>query len=443
MRLIFRGLVLFQSVVLIESASSARVAAVVSTDCVRPDWRSIREVGAGFPASLVTLMHLKTRFPEWQSFLVTDTSKWSVSCHAAFERFQEAYGLRFPNEKIEIASLKIQKGGLLERISSRPGKETDHAKGHWPVEAHMHLLLPEIMWLKGYGHSVVTDPDVFFLDSELALEIPKVQGIGCIAALPAECLSESRSGPGMMKALHDEYRLVTEPELLTKIKERSEKIGFHIKNSTNSGLVIYNNENLAKINWSSWIETLFDVSSLGFYGDQTALSVALGRDDIDVYWLDPKFNVMLTLPKDYIRSTCGPDALYSRVAATHDKPISAVHFVWGPKPWTTMMNDNHLVPNKFAVQADLLYANTYRDFVKSILSPELRLAFFAPHAFDVINNTTPYLKSAHYSACDKNPRPCAPLLSTIENHVSIDRHLLKKQKQLMMMEEEKKSPTTN
>ena len=69
-----------------------------------------------------------------------------------------------------------------------------------------------------------------------------------------------------------------------------------------------------------------------FSGDQTALSVAYGRNDMDIHWLAPRFNVPLTLPNHYIQHTCGADALYSQVAATDPSKVSFAHFIWGPKP---------------------------------------------------------------------------------------------------------------
>ena len=413
---------------LVPAIESTKIAAVVASDCTRS--KQQREIGTVFPASLVALMHLKDKFPEWHSLLITDEGRWAKGCREIFDKMNDAYKKRYRGE-IELISLKIGATPLLSKIQGRPGSESKHSKGHWPVEAYMHLLLPELL-ADRFAYTVVVDPDVYFLDSTLQEELSKVRAVGCISAIPAQCFLNPYSS-GTMGQIHDEYRLIAYPDLRGKVQKVARNLGtdFHVTNTTNSGVVIYHNENLQKLNWSRWIDSIFDVSPLGFYGDQTALSVALGRDDIDVHWLHPRFNVALAQTKDYIRATCGVDARYSKHAAidplpntvvnlvapdTHRPPtkiirtttsqaISGVHFVWSPKPWTPNMNINHMFPLKFAVQADLPYANVYRTFVRRILDPDL-LTFFAPRAFDHLNNASTYVKHAIYSACKLDPFPC-------------------------------------
>mmetsp|Transcript_22906 Transcript_22906/g.73641 ORF Transcript_22906/g.73641 Transcript_22906/m.73641 type:complete len:232 (+) Transcript_22906:253-948(+) len=213
---------------------------------------------------------------------------------------------------------------------------------------------------------------------------------------------------GIMNHLRQEYRLVADATLLDAVEERARdlKFAFRARNTTNSGLVVYKTAALAALNWTTWIEALFDVSEAGFYGDQTALSVAVGRADLDVRWLPPKFNVALTLPKDYVRATCGPDARYSANAADRTAEIAAVHFVWGPKPWTSLMNRDHASTQRFAVQADLPFANEYRTFAKRILRGGPAARFFSPNAFDLINNSMTHVHRPTYAACDQSPHPC-------------------------------------
>ena len=101
-------------------------------------------------------------------------------------------------------------------------------------------------------------------------------------------------------------------------------------------------------------------------GDQTALVAALGRSDVPVRWLHPRFNVMLTLPFSYVESSCGEDATYARHAAAGGQPgappVSFAHFVWAPKPWMAAMTKvNALARDKRrnAVQADAPFANEH------------------------------------------------------------------------------------
>ena len=104
---------------------------------------------------------------------------------------------------------------------------------------------------------------------------------------------------------------MTDPALRAGVAEAAARLGhgYRVVNGTNSGVVVY--------------------------GDQTALTVALGRADVPVRWLHPRFNVMVTLPYSYVLSSCGEDALYAGRAAraAGAAPVSIAHFTWGPKPW--------------------------------------------------------------------------------------------------------------
>ena len=79
-------------------------------------------------------------------------------------------------------------------VSRIPGKETDHSRGHWPSEAFVHLVIGARMLEEyGYSHTVYVDADAWPLDDALRFEVPRVDGIGCVAALPAQCLEVRRS----------------------------------------------------------------------------------------------------------------------------------------------------------------------------------------------------------------------------------------------------------
>ena len=110
---------------------------------------------------------------------------------------------------------------------------------------------------------------------------------------------------------------MTDPALRAGVAEAAARLGhgYRVVNGTNSGVVVYNNEFLKHARWADWMHALVNVSRRGFYGDQTALTVALGRADVPVRWLHPRFNVMVTLPYSYVLSSCGEDALYAGRAA--------------------------------------------------------------------------------------------------------------------------------
>ena len=133
--------------------------------------------------------------------------------------------------------------------------------------------------------------------------MPLVRGIGCIAALPAKCLEMGPPPPNLQAHLvtggvpgrevqkvvkmarerADEYRLVADPDHRAAVVAAAKRLGFGYaaRNGTNSGVVVYNNRFLRDSDWAGWLHALINVTSRGFYGDQTALSVALGRSDVD------------------------------------------------------------------------------------------------------------------------------------------------------------------
>ena len=235
---------------------------------------------------------------------------------------------------------------------------------------------------------------------------------GRVAALPAQCLGcadpraaapprgrspspaaqvelprgVSLGGEPRGEGAADEHRLVTDPALRAGVAEAAARLGhgYRVVNGTNSGVVVYNNEFLEHARWADWMHALVNVSRRGFYGDQTALTVALGRADVPVRWLHPRFNVMVTLPYSYVLSSCGEDALYAGRAAraAGAAPVSVAHFTWGPKPWMKALDawraTHRLKTN--AVQNDGPLANDYRAWVRETLGARRVARFFSDDA---------------------------------------------------------------
>lgn len=387
------------------SGEEVRVVAITSSDCRSVSFDTHRESGTQFAASLVSLLHVKHTFPEWDAAFVSIRSKWGPECRDVFDTFAELYAKR-TGETLRVVDVDPQRYRVLDMLGRTHGKEGDHSRGHWPVDAYVHLIVAEPMHAMGYDYTVYVDPDVLFLDKSLADELWNVQGIGCISAIPPECLVNST--PAHLQKMHDEYRLVADDALLASVRKAAEPFGgYTVRNSTNSGLVIYNNNFLAGIGWSAWLATLFDISNKGFYGDQTALTVAYGRNDVHVHWLPSRHNVALTFPRSYVQSTCGDDATYSLYAALPDAShrVSSVHFIWGPKPWMAQMNRPHRLRSA-AVQADLKFVNRYRSFVHDALPSAIRARLFQEHAFALFNTTTPHFAMDAYARCKAHPRPC-------------------------------------
>lgn len=387
-------------------------AVITSSDCRSTDWQTFREYGTHLSASLLVLLHAKETFPEWDAIFVNTRKQWrDGKCKSVFEEFQQVYSKKSGGQNLRLLNVATSDYEILSLLEKYSGKETDHSRGHWPVDAYAHLVVAEPLLRMGYDYTVYVDPDHFFLDSSLLAEIPKVVGIACISAIPTICLTNSISGNRALKEIHDEYRLVSQHELLTQVRAAAAKFGgsgYTVPTSTNSGLVIYDNLTLTKANWTDWLVALFAITSKGFYGDQTALTVAMGRDDIPIHWLPSRFNVPLTLPRSYVQSTCGADAVYSRHSARPENstlPVSSVHFVWGPKPWMSAITKPHKL-HLAAVQADLLYVNAYRDFVRRTLSSDLARRLFHPLGLSFVNETQGEVMQAPYHHCQKYPEPC-------------------------------------
>lgn len=372
-------------------------------------------------ASLVALFHFKATFGEWDAVLSSDDTRWqSNGCHQALSDFRKEF-LNVFGEKLRFVSVRTRDIDVLNSIAHTFGRESDHSRGHWPAEAYAHLASSPILSELGYDVAVYADPDVFFLDDTLKNEIGNVKDIGCISAIPAELLVSRRpERPSrVLKDLYDEYRLITNHTLLSRVKENAALYGttFAIKNSTNSGVVVYNTASLTSKRWNDWLSDLFAVSSKGFYGDQTALTAAYGREDVDVYWLHPKFNVGLSFPTEIVKMTCGRDVTYAKNAAllvqvgeegvnATCENVSAVHFLWGPKPWTLQMNERHFATRKqkVAIKADLPYANMYRDAVRSLVSREILERYFKSGSFEKLNKTHVHLHRAPFGFCEESKR---------------------------------------
>ena len=299
------------------------VGVITTTDCRSADPDTFREFGTQLSASMVMLMRMRSIFPDWAGYLVTNRESWRhPNCEAAWQDLSGLYREKFRDD-VKLVHFHVHHFKFLEIFAKVPGKETDHSRGHWPVEAYVHLVIgARLLEEYGHDHTVYVDPDAYTgrrvrdrftkkerpkrrwpLDDALRFEVPLVTGIGCIAALPAKCLEMGPPPPNLQAHLvtggvpgrevqkvvkmarerADEYRLVADPDHRAAVVAAAKRLGFGyaVRNGTNSGVVVYNNRFLRDSDWAGWLHALINVTSRGFYGDQTALSVALGRSDVD------------------------------------------------------------------------------------------------------------------------------------------------------------------
>lgn len=403
----FAGIKMRLVCLIFATAHCLRVAVLTTSDCRSASPVTHHEFGTQLAASLVVLLRYRELFPDWDAFLATRPAKWNQSpgspaakdagCRELWDDLAGLYRARSGAE-LRLLDYDLRDFAMLDVVSRIPGKETDHSRGHWPSEAFAHLVLGARLLEDGYTHTVYVDADAWPLDDALGLEVPRVAGVGCVAALPAQCLEvdfpRGSAAGRAAKERTDEYRLVTDPALRARVAAAAASFGhgYRVVNGTNSGVVVYNNAFLKSARWAEWMHALVNVSRRGFYGDQTALTVALGRADVPVRWLHPRFNVAVTLPYSYVLSTCGEDALYAGRAARAlgAAPVSIAHFTWGPKPWMKALDarraTHRLKAN--AVQNDGPLANAYRAWVRAALGARRVARYFSEGAMAPLPNAT-------------------------------------------------------
>ena len=232
------------------TAQCHRVAVLTTSDCRSASPVTHHEFGTQLAASLVVLLRMRELFPGWDAFLATRPSKWNgspgsnaakdASCREVWDDLSGLYRERFgaelrlvnydhrdfamldvvrcvetggrestprrpPRHRADAVTRTTPRAGgvgadtrtrlISAQVVSRiPGKETDHSRGHWPSEAFVHLVIGTRMLEEyGYSHTVYVDADAWPLDDALRFEVPRVDGIGCVAALPAQCLEVRRS----------------------------------------------------------------------------------------------------------------------------------------------------------------------------------------------------------------------------------------------------------
>ena len=215
-------------------ARAQKVAVVTSSNCVSVDPSAPHDVGTQFAASLVILMRMKALFPSWTPLVLTNRRDWDkrrggtsgglASCDALLTRAQERFRLLHDSE-LSVLSIDPLTDPLLTRLAHSTGREADHSRGHWPVEAYFPLVAGERLGAMGYSHTVAVDPDAWPLDSRLAAEVGAVRGIACVRAAPAACVGldpgvHSPESPKAQRALNEEYRLLADPALRARYSGR-------------------------------------------------------------------------------------------------------------------------------------------------------------------------------------------------------------------------------
>lgn len=166
------------------------------------------------------------------------------------------------------------------------------------------------------------------------------------------------------------------------------------------GLVVFKNAAMAAIDLERWCGDAA-VACEGFvYGDQDLLNLIIGRQDIEVTYLHPRFNVQLAYPfrqRDaYMdQDWCGYGQATFAAAAAGKAAFGVAsfgHFIWLPKPWGHaidkdlnaiygVLEKGGRLGIRFSVVSTPPWVNAYRDFALDLLGPEPYEALFGlkPH----------------------------------------------------------------
>lgn len=156
------------------------------------------------------------------------------------------------------------------------------------------------------------------------------------------------------------------------------------------------------------------------YGDQDLLNLIIGRRDIDVRYLHPRFNVQLAYParqKDAFMDPpwCGyGQAQFVAAAAGGALNSSSFgHFIWTRKPWTAQV-DGELrriygdlarggrTGMQYMVLASPPWVNAWRDFAVDALGPDTYSDLFKLDPARRVVDFTLLLASGHA----RSPRRC-------------------------------------
>ena len=138
------------------------VGVITTTDCRSADPDTFREFGTQLSASMVMLMRMRSIFPDWAGYLVTNRESWRhPNCEAAWQDLSGLYREKFRDD-VKLVHFHVHHFKFLEIFAKVPGKETDHSRGHWPVEAYVHLVIgARLLEEYGHDHTVYVDPDAY------------------------------------------------------------------------------------------------------------------------------------------------------------------------------------------------------------------------------------------------------------------------------------------
>lgn len=207
------------------------------------------------------------------------------------------------------------------------------------------------------------------------------------------------------------------PPLLDQVRAAAAPAAFEHRDGTNSGVVAFNNTRMAEIDLENWALAAARAAGGAVYGDQDLLNLMLGRRDIDVHYLPPRFNVQLAYPHRQTdafmadpwcardRRVRLPDrAATGRLCLRYGQAQFAAaaagraafgsssfgHFIWTRKPWTPHVDGElHRIYEairaggrpglRYVVLASPAWVNAWRAFAVEALGADHYAQLFKMH----------------------------------------------------------------
>ena len=271
-----------------------------------------------------------------------------------------------------------------------------HPTMHWPIECFMWAIVPQKLAKLGFDFTVSIDADVMANDGQLVRHLPHVAGIGIVRMYAKECNRadlpiEFERHAHRMPGFHD-------PAYRAALVEAAGEHGYEYnRDGTNSGFIVFNNTRMVEVNFTGWCYSVIVAVAGQTYGDQELLNLAIGRQDIHVYYLPSRFNVQLAYPhkeKDTASYMSRPFCAYGQAAhlmasmgRAGMQTVSFAHFVWTLKPWNRkcahdmsgtkrVLDEGGKLGMSYVIFTTPIWVNEWRSFVNRTVGTKLAVRFF-------------------------------------------------------------------
>lgn len=359
----------------------------------------------------VALLRVRRFVPSSSGFFVVARPSTITSLRAShLRRFFYGDG---PLDTLAVDVTRTEMLVALARLRSSAQMKSFLRGAPWPLEMFFWAVAPQKLADRGFEHTVALDADVFAMDGQIIDVLPTVRGIGIVRIFPKECYTAAMPAskarlPAFVPPLVDAVKIAAAPH------------AFAHRDGTNSGVIVFNNSRMVEVDLLRWCLDAVVAANGAVYGDQDLLNLIIGRRDIDVRYLHPRFNVQLAYParqKDAFMDPpwCGyGQAQFVAAAAGGALNSSSFgHFIWTRKPWTAQV-DGELrriygdlarggrTGMQYMVLASPPWVNAWRDFAVDALGPDTYSDLFKLDPARRVVDFTLLLASGHA----RSPRRC-------------------------------------